>query len=74
MFLDHDVELFTKVEVFEFKKDFNFELGAFHGIDIHFVVQVRIVHFLFAHSVVEVLFARIVKCLVGWKLGENYRH
>ena len=65
MFFDHDIELFSEVKVFEFEEDFDFEFRAFHGIDIHFVVQVGIIHFLLTHSIVQVLFVGVIQGLIG---------
>ncbi len=66
MFFDHDIEFLSEVKVFEFEEDLDFEFGAFHGIDVHFMVQVGIVHFLLADSVIEILFAGVIECLVSW--------
>jgi hypothetical protein len=65
LFFDHDIELFSEVKVFEFEEDFDFEFRAFHGIDIHFVIQVGIIHFLLTHSIVQVLFVGVIQCLIG---------
>ena len=65
LFLHHNIELFAEIEVFEFQKDFDFEFRTFHRINVHFVVKIRIVHFLFSHSVVEILSARVIKSLIS---------
>ena len=65
LFLNHYIELFAKIEIFKFEENFDFEFRAFHGINVHFVIKIRIVHFLLSDPVVKVLFSRVVQCLVS---------
>ena len=69
LFLNHYVKLFAKIKIFKFEEDFDFKFGAFHSVNIHFVVQIRIVHFLFTDSVVKVFFPCVIKCLVSLEIN-----
>ena len=65
LLLYHNVEFFSQIEIFEFQEYFDFEFGSFHGVYVHLMVKVGIVHFLFTDAIVKVLFGWLVKCFIG---------
>lgn len=65
MFFDKDVKLFAQVEVFKFKKDFNFEFGTFELVKVKLLVDVGIVHFFNPHPVIQVFLVFIVQSLIS---------
>lgn len=64
LFLYHDIELFSEIEIFQLKEDFDFKLRAFHAVDVHFVMKVGIVHFILSDSVIKILFVWFIQCLI----------
>ena len=66
MFLNHCVEFFTEIEIFEEEKDFDFELWTFHGIKIVFVIDHGIVHLFNTDSVIEKFFFLVVQNFISY--------
>lgn len=64
LFYQH-VKLFAKIEVFEFKEDFDFELWALELVEVELLIDIWVVHFLDLDTIVEVFFVLVVESLIG---------
>jgi len=66
LFFDQDIKLFPQVEIFKLQEDLYFEFRAFELIEVKLLVDIRIVHFLNANSIIQIFLSFIVKGLIGY--------
>lgn len=66
LLLNHDIKLLAKIKVLEFQKDFDLELWPFKLVEVKFIVDIRIIHLLDTHTVIQILFTLVVQRLISY--------
>lgn len=64
LLFDKHIQLFAQVEILQLQKHLDLELRALQLVEIELVVDVRIVHLLDSHAVIQVLLVFVIEGLV----------